>query len=156
MLYTGCQVQIHSGNKLRTFLDSKIQLVIPVFLVTKKVRLLKKGKVWPLSLVFSLLPKEGELIYLIGDFKEESNSYSTCLFLSPLPSLSLSLLFLVLNFWVSLPKEAHLLIYPVVNSIEQTWMRIERGKIGAIQLYLKCVVLIFWDWRIKKPTLLSF
>lgn len=98
MLYTGCQVQIHSGNKLRTFLDSKIQLVIPVFLVTKKVRLLKKGKVWPLSLVFSLLPKEGELIYLIGDFKEESNSYSTCLFLSPLPSLSLSLLFLVLNF----------------------------------------------------------
>lgn len=59
MLYTGCQVQIHSGNKLRTFLDSKIQLVIAVFLVPKKVRLLKKGKVWPLSLVFFLLAPQG-------------------------------------------------------------------------------------------------
>lgn len=65
-------MQMCSGGKLSTFLDIKLQVGIPLFLVPKRAGILKKGKVWPLSLALSFLPKEGEVTYLIDNFKEES------------------------------------------------------------------------------------
>lgn len=134
MFHTGWQTQILSGNKLRTILDNKVQLAIFLFLliVPKTVGLLRgiKKEYGFLVLICPSFPKK-EVIYLLVISKKGVSLFpptSTWSFLSSLPSRFL----IAVHFSASLPTEAHILTYLVVNSLGQTHLSTKRRKCGSL------------------------